>query len=447
MTSQALQKDQTIKHGRKTEKSALSAEFIHQQRALKKEAKEQKLQRLKELGIDPTPPDLRFIKREMLAVPHQESIQREGLRIKMMTYNCLAQTLVRREQFPSSGDALKWSKRCQVLLGEIKFYNCDVLCLQEVDHIHFHSFWQKELERAGYQGRFHRFDGKNHGVCIFWRKSLFKLCDVNYITFDTEETGDIHPRTSTRNTAILAALEFNSTEKYRGIIVGTTHLYWHPFGTFERTRQTYILLRGLERFHQKLTGSWFRFLTGDFNSQPFDAPYLSVTRKPISYEKRCKTVIECSTSYDFSENSEGDPVPKTFHASDAQKELCRSMQEMHNSLNQRAISLYSIGYNLVHKENSGKDNDRNEPTFSNWADSWTGLLDYIFLVTDWKVGTDARCVESLEQFEAENNVVLNGLLRMPEPKEMGRKPSGQPRRGQYGSDHLCMIADITLLCQ
>ncbi|CAI5027955.1 CGH_1_HP_G0099250.mRNA.1.CDS.1 [Saccharomyces cerevisiae] len=44
---------------------------------------------------------------------------------------------------------------------------------------------------------------------------------------------------------------------------------------------------------------WFPFFCGDFNSQPFDTPYLSMTSKPVHYRNRAKTVIECALHISF----------------------------------------------------------------------------------------------------------------------------------------------------
>jgi RNA exonuclease NGL2 len=101
-----------------------------------------------------------------------------------------------------------------------------------------------------------------------------------------------------------------------------------------------------------------------------------------------------------------------------------------------------VGYKSVDPKNAGLDNERNEPFFSNWANTWRGLLDYIFIIKDWDIGTDKREVDSICTFETENDVRINKLLKLPHPDEMGL---GQPRENEYPSDHLCMIADISLL--
>ncbi|OWB56599.1 hypothetical protein B5S28_g2506 [[Candida] boidinii] len=467
-------------------------EEMRKQREARKAAKKKELDS-DDLSAKPQQQnDGLFIKRKVLYLNGKGTGQeddKKSLRITIMTYNLLAQALIRRSLFPTNGDVLKWSRRSKMLLEELKYYMSDVLCFQEMDYIQYNTHWKKELANLGYLNKFYRSGEKNHGIAIFWKQTLFNCVDTCHIDYDRETTGDITPRTITRNVGLIVALAFTPAVlkrfpdcKKSGILIGTTHLFWHPFGTFERTRQTYIVLSKMKEFSKRVEilnksdhkDSWFKFFAGDFNSQPYDSPYLSITKKPIKYDNRCKTVICCSTSYKYksagdeedkeeveqqndtdeaglesasnkaTEQQPLDPVPKSFVPTTEQLELVTKMENLHNSLDSRAISLYSVGYKGLHPTNAGRDNDRNEPFFSNWAHTWRGLLDYIFLIKDWNCQDNCTDIESLEKFENENSVKINGLLRMPEPEEMGEEPSGQPRLSQYGSDHLCMICDLSL---
>lgn len=484
----------------------LSPEFIERVRRVREERKEKKRRQAQERKnfIDP---NLRFIKRPLLDILGQTT--GEGLDITIMSYNVLAQALIRRKLFPTSGSALKWANRSQVLLSEFKHYDSDILCLQEVDYIQYNSFWKLELKNLGYKSQYHRADSKNHGVAIFYKTDKFEYRHSSFINYDKEKTGDVPATALTRNVGMMLYLEFTDSVREKhpilktGIIVGTTHLFWHPYGTAERTRQTYVLLQKTKEFTKVLNAlygkdkKFYRFFTGDFNSQPYDSPYLSITAKPTAYTVRAKNVIGRSLTHHWdaskeikevedsddeddakhdehdhkdeedakreesnknekegkhgekSEDEESDeedsPVPKTFNCTPEILNKIHAMENLHNNIDMRAISLYSVGYRLVHKENAGLDNDRNEPYFSNWADTWRGLLDYIFVIADWdKQESFTENIDSLDQLEKENHVKLLSLLRLPTAEEMGPEPSGQPRIGQYPSDHLCIIAKIEL---
>ncbi|KAG7194495.1 uncharacterized protein KQ657_004710 [Scheffersomyces spartinae] len=491
-------------HKNARDPATITPEYILQQRLLREQRKQRERE---EKGLNDstkqeatTPPHLRFQKREMLQV--NDPIE-DKLKVKIMSYNVLAQCLIRRELFPTSGNILKWSIRSQVLMSEFKHYDADIMCLQELDHVQYKSFWHSELEKLGYQSKYYRNTAKGHGVAIFFKKSMFVWKHQSAINYDNEEVPQgLEPRTITQNIGLIVQLDFTSIirKKYKlskaGVIIGTTHLFWHPFGTFERTRQTYLVLKKIKDFTSILNSvsgtprsGYYTFFAGDLNSQPFDSPYLSITAKPIEYSGRSKLVISCSLSYRFSKNRgktsnesieggithvedpedpefgsdnndddnvhdekhyEGqpkDPVPESFEASEEQLELVQKIQDVHNSLDMRAISVYASGYRHVHPENSGRDNDRFEPYFSNWAHTWRGLLDYILVVCPWdKTREDhSKRVDTTEELQENQLIRLLKLLRLPQPEEMGSEPSGQPRSGQYPSDHLCLMAEVQLL--
>ncbi|CAK7902856.1 RNA exonuclease Ngl2p [[Candida] anglica] len=470
--------------------ATITPEYIEEQRRLRQLKKEQKKQELIAQGINPdqveTPAELRYKTRDVLVVQEHQQVE-DGPAIRIMSYNMLAQALIRRKLFPTSGNALKWSTRSQVLLSEICHYNPDILCLQEVDFVQYNSFWKSEFDKLGYDSKYHRAGTKNHGLALVYRRTIFvNNHHLAHIQYDKEKSGKLSPSCVTQNIGLLACLDFTPQmrSKYpklrNGLIVGTTHLFWHPFGTYERTRQTYVILKKFKEFRDTLNtlngegSSWYSFFAGDFNSQPFDTPYLSITSKPVKYKGRGPLVLGCSLSYQYSssrgivddednddstpaEEEEGgnvekygknqptDPVPDTFEFTDEQRQKVEDMEALHNSLDMRAISLYSAGYHLVDPKNAGIDNDRKEPFFSNWAHTWRGLLDYIFIISSWNQVDDySERIDSVQDIESEHGVKLLKLLQLPLPEEMGPEPSGQPRIGQYPSDHLCLMAEVAL---
>lgn len=434
-----------------------------------------------------------FIKRELLKVPHppNESLllnESNSINVKIMTYNILAQSLIRRELFPEAHDAIRWSNRSKTFINVFRFYDTDILCMQEVDIQQWDKFWIPKLRELGYDGKFYRGTRtKVHGVAIFWKFNKFECVDqveVNLdddIELDQEIDGISTTRTKTRNAALLLALKFkNKNESTRkGLLVGTTHLFWHPFGTFERVRQLYLIFKNYEKFIIKMNGSltgaeWLPFLTGDFNSQPSDSPYLTLTTKPLNFTNGQKAILETSVAYTYSkrrngtpENGSGsdndsgqssdteerddgmdtnptDPRPTEFDATKKQQYLVRSLQDLHNSLELKATSLYSLGYRYVHPANTVFENMHNgEPEMSQSAVNWTGLLDYIFYLDKWDGSPLKNTSEiGLHKFEERNSFRINGLLRMPRKDEMPKHV--QPHVSEFPSDHLSMICDLQI---
>lgn len=481
------------KNKKAVDRSQITPEYIEQQRAIRNQ---RKLERQKELETQQALQKEKgeFIKREFLQIPGQLN-RDDQFSLKIMSYNMLAQGLVRRTLFPSSGGALKWEWRSSVLLDEIKHYNPDILCLQELDNLQFKTFWKAAFQNLGYTSNFYSSSTKTHGVCIVYKKEYFTCPHQSFINYDQEinmETVIPRARTSTGNIGLISYLEFKQEvrDKYpyltkNGVLIGTTHLFWHPFGTYERTRQTYLLMYKFQSFVKVLEtivskAGFYSFFAGDMNSQPYDSPYLSMTSKPVEYSGRAETVLTYSLSHDFTrkkaktqkdveevdekescepilkknttEEKTKDvevksriPVPEEHEPTEEELALARELRDLHNSVPTRAISLYSVGYKKVHPENSGIDNIKDEPLFSNWAHSWRGLLDYIFVLTDWNLQDDFSKVDSIADLETNQCVKLTKLLRLPSAEEMGPEPSGQPRMGQYPSDHLCIMAEVVLL--
>lgn len=105
----------------------------------------------------------------------------------------------------------------------------------------------------------------------------------------------------------------------------------------------------------------------------------------------------------------------------------------------KGVSLYGIGYGKVHPENA--NGSHGEPGLSNWANTWCGLLDYIFYI-EGDHNQDTRQKEPLNAFEGNNNVKIIGYLRMPCAQEMPKH--SQPFEGEYASDHISLMCQIRL---
>lgn len=454
--------------------ATITPEYIAEKRKERELKKQQKRDELIKKGIDPdskpVPPHLQFIKRPMLDIPGQGA-SGDGRTIKIMTYNILAQALIRRKLFPTSGSALKWANRSQRLGSEIQHYNADIVCLQELDFDQYNSHWRTEFQKMGYSSRYHRSGVKRHGVAILYKRALFHFEHNYFIDYDSTETPCIPASTNTQNIGLLAYLKFNEDVKTAnpgltkdGLIVGTTHLFWHPFGTFERTRQTYLVLHHMKEFTRMMrvlypNDSFYQFFAGDFNAQPYDSPYLSMTAKPVTYGGRAKIVLGKAASHKWSDSeiAEGDeddeaekaddeedtPEPLSFECTPEIQDRINRLMTLHNGIDMRFISLYSVAYRHVHPDNA-IPGDRYEPLFSNWAHAWRGLLDYIFVASDWDGEKTNEEVDLVHKLESDQNIRLLSLLRLPTPEEMGPEPSGQPRDGQYPSDHLSLMAKLEL---
>ncbi|CAI4047508.1 3'-5' poly(A) RNA exonuclease SKDI_13G0200 [Saccharomyces kudriavzevii IFO 1802] len=430
-------------------------------------------------GKDPDfpTPDLQFIERPFLHVYREVSqdsktsgmqVPPSSLDVQIMTYNTLAQTLIRRDFFPQSGSALKWHKRSKVLVHELKTYKPDIVSLQEVDYNEL-GFWHENFHKLGFGSTFRRHEGKTHGLMVAWNNEKFQQDNEWMLDYDTILAGNaISARTRTKNIALIVSLSVKNMTNLStsGVIVANTHLFWHPFGVFERLRQSFLVLKKIEEIKTcpKYYG-WHSLLMGDFNTEPEEPPYMAITRRPLTLTGSARAMTECSLAYRYSKMRNGEesdqdeecdeestgegqhdqpqnPKPKYFVATKEQKNLVNQLVALHNSLHVKGISLYGLSYGKVHPDNS-KEN-HGEPELSNWANTWCGLLDYIFYI-ERNDNVSSSKDEPVKNFEDQNNVKIIGYLRMPRAEEMPKH--SQPFEGEYASDHISLMCQLRLFWQ
>ena len=98
------------------------------------------------------------------------------------------------------------------------------------------------LEQAGYSHVYASGPHKSHGCLVAFKRNLYTLESHKAIHYDDQDVPlagfESHCRGSsfrTRNIASLVALRLID-DTTKGIVVATTHLFWHPRYTYERIR-------------------------------------------------------------------------------------------------------------------------------------------------------------------------------------------------------------------
>ncbi len=150
--------------------------------------------------------------------------------------------------FPTS-DCLKASQREHMLYNEILSHNAAICCLQVwplpslskyvSDSYRYQEVDRTEklfpvLEKANYAWVYAAGPRKKHGCLIAYRKDAFSCIRQKVITYDDQEIredGDEQARRGssfrTKNIGNLVALRKLGPGN-DGVIVATTHLFWHP---------------------------------------------------------------------------------------------------------------------------------------------------------------------------------------------------------------------------
>lgn len=382
--------------------------------------------------------------------------------IKIMTWNILAQCLVRRSLFPGS-DCLKWKDRGPAITREIVDYNPDVVCLQEVDRLSDHG---PILSRAGYAythviGGYEQ-DGKQHGLLIGWKQDVFCLVQQQLIRLDEQHFKSRQGLSRvTRNVALVGGLAFK--HHTGGLIIGTAHLFWHARYSYERARQTAFLSQALAQFRVPShdTTTWPIFLAGDLNEQPGGPAYRLLSGTSLPQRERSifqeSSLIHRSTdelvqrtgeTYTTFEGDE-DRVFKDVRPARESDGLF-DFQELQEISGFRTwSSLYGNWGGQMSGEENNRFEDRpefdrqlkaqsslvedrlrsgqHEPMWTNFTPLWRCTLDYIWVLNH----------PSTHQ----NHLQVLALL--PTHRSEALEP-GLPRIGVEPSDHISLMAEVLI---
>lgn len=191
-----------------------------------------------------------FIQRPVLRIPGV-NVCLDSSRATIMTYNLLAQSLIRRRLFPFSGtrcpahvnakgDTLKWKNRSRMLTKELTYYHPTVLCMQEVDLEQYEPYFVKLLDSLDYDHIKLAAKRKRQGLIIAWKRAAYKLIHRKDIYYDLLSVGSVGPTMWTGNIALCVGLKALTTST--GLWISNTHLFWHPRGSYERQRQAGLLV-------------------------------------------------------------------------------------------------------------------------------------------------------------------------------------------------------------
>ncbi|KAI0080079.1 Endonuclease/exonuclease/phosphatase [Panus rudis PR-1116 ss-1] len=394
----------------------------------------------------------RILPREWLSIQDPPS---ESVTVKVMTWNLLAQSLVRRELFPTS-DCLKASQREHMLYREILSHQAHICCLQ-VDRT---EKLFPVLQKAGYDYVYAAGPFKKHGCLIAYRKEFYELYGDKNIVYDQQEVrpedgvSNIHGSSfKTKNIGSFVALK-RLDEEDDGLIVATTHLFWHPSYTYERARQTAILLREAAKDRKELgKDHWPCIIAGDFNFAPDDPAYSLLVGDPLLPDQITRLAssrvvhvtidpdVPIMTTKMLAEDEEGttetDPdrmITNARAAVEADGLLADAELEKITQEAGYVVSAYDRGLRLsegikeqglTYGSRIGIPADRKgayEPVWTSYTHYWKTVLDYIFILEP-----------------SQRPVTIVGLAK---PIPTDKLDPGLPQKGVCGSDHISLCAEL-----
>ncbi|KAF2121950.1 glucose-repressible alcohol dehydrogenase-like protein transcriptional effector [Lophiotrema nucula] len=189
--------------------------------------------------------------------------------VSALSYNILCDKYCTQAQYgytPST--ALSWEHRRELILGELRERNADIVALQEIDQESFNDYFRGALALNDYKGVFwpkgrartmaEREAKQVDGCAIFYKNSKYILLDKQLIDFsnlainrpDMKGEHDIFNRVMPRDDiGVLAFMENRATGSR--LIVGNVHVFWNPAYTDVKTVQVAILMEQITKFANK----------------------------------------------------------------------------------------------------------------------------------------------------------------------------------------------------
>ncbi|CAD6337013.1 unnamed protein product [Miscanthus lutarioriparius] len=174
----------------------------------------------------------------------------------------------------SPWDALRWDSRRRLIIREIRHWDPDLVCLQEVDRFQDIAAGMKS---RGYEGIFQRRTGDTRDGCaMFWKSKRLHLLEEDSIDFSEFNLRN--------NVAQICVFELNGAHKF---VLGNIHVLFNPKRGDIKLGQIRMLLEKANALAEK----WDKIpivLAGDFNSTPDSAIYkfLSTMKLNISLHDR-----------------------------------------------------------------------------------------------------------------------------------------------------------------
>uniref|UniRef100_A0A182QN36 Endonuclease/exonuclease/phosphatase domain-containing protein n=1 Tax=Anopheles farauti TaxID=69004 RepID=A0A182QN36_9DIPT len=228
---------------------------------------------------------------------------RDRYEFTLMCYNILAQDLLEShgslyaDHDPRS---LTWNHRYERLKAEINLVQPDVLCVQELQENHTDYFIAGL--RQDYKMLYKKRTGgeKTDGCALLYRSDLFDLVTYHKIEYFQPKVNKLNRE----NVAIVAKLALKANPRAK-IVVATTHLLYNPRRQDIRLAQVQLLLAELDRFAYSGTNENGipRYdpvvLCGDFNLQPFSAPYELLLTGNLRYEQLASRSLRPTNSHGY----------------------------------------------------------------------------------------------------------------------------------------------------
>lgn len=294
---------------------------------------------------------------------------------------------------------MRWDSRRRLIIREIRHWDPDLVCLQEVDR--FQDI-VAGMKTRGYEGIYQRRTGDTRDGCaIFWKSKRLRLLEEDSIDFSEFNLRN--------NVAQICVFELNGTHK---LVLGNIHVLFNPKRGDVKLGQIRMLLEKANDLAEKWSGIPV-VLAGDFNSTPDSAIYKFLSAMKLNISLHDRRQLSGLDSSEF-----------------GLYELCSllkyqwSDEEVRNATGCSNVMVaehplkLSSSYAML-KRNSNNRGLHGEPLATSYHKKFLGTVDYL-----WHT-RGLECSRVLDTLPI-------GVLR---------RTRGLPTR-EIGSDHLPIVAEF-----
>ncbi|CAK9436149.1 uncharacterized protein LODBEIA_P07070 [Lodderomyces beijingensis] len=221
----------------------------------------------------------------------------EKNKFSVMSFNLLSRHYIWPHVYKDlSSEYLDWNgHRFPLINKTIQQFQCDIICLQEMEYHLYKHFWSKQFPSSEYTSFYvqkssifqSNKDDKRDGVGIFVNATRFDVLKEKRINFGQlilkdkkkyQYTKDLMNRLLPRNTVALI-LKLYDKQADKIVYVTNTHLYWSPQYNDVKVLQTKLMLDQLKKFVKEVNASII-FL-GDLNSNHKSDVFNLITKETL----------------------------------------------------------------------------------------------------------------------------------------------------------------------
>ncbi|KAG9325324.1 hypothetical protein KVV02_006964 [Mortierella alpina] len=195
-----------------------------------------------------------------------EILSKQEASLSVLRYNLLSHTLAttggRFHKDLHVPNPLHWPTRMAILLDEIAAMDTDIVCVQELDEVHYHNDFGTRMDGLGYKGVYSKRQSRfAHGIAMFYRisrvmviKALSVPCPKKPILRGIEQAG------------LLLVLDVVNERKVQRVCVATTHIVCSHDRGFKKIGQVLAIISAAKAVMRK-DPSMPLIFTGDMNAQ------------------------------------------------------------------------------------------------------------------------------------------------------------------------------------